>query len=182
MRRKFRWDKKYLYWGITAFCVIAAAILFYMLLAKLPAIGHAIRRLFSILSPFVWGLVISYLLAPMMHAMEKHWFAPLGARLFKRGKTHGRKFGRSMAVLFSILIFLAILTALVYLILPQLYRSIAMIVDNSQTYMANLTAWAERLLEKSPQIEAYVTDVMGSANQRILDWLQSKVLPSLAAS
>ena len=28
MRHKFRWDKKYLYWGITAFCVIAALILF----------------------------------------------------------------------------------------------------------------------------------------------------------
>ena len=28
MRRQFRWDKKYLYWGITAFLVIAGAILF----------------------------------------------------------------------------------------------------------------------------------------------------------
>ena len=181
MRRKFRWDKKYLYWGITAFCVIAAAILFYMLLSLLPAFGRAVRKLFSILSPFVWGLVITYLLAPVMRGLEKNLFAPLGARLFKRGKTHGKKFGRSMSVLVSILIFLAILTALVYLILPQLYRSLAMIVDNSQTYMTNLTAWAERLLEKSPQIESYVTDIMGSANQRVLDWLQSKVLPGLGS-
>ena len=36
MRRRFRWDKKYLYWGITAFLVIAAAVLFYMLLQHLP--------------------------------------------------------------------------------------------------------------------------------------------------
>ena len=28
MRRRFRWDKKYLYWGITAFLVIAAALVF----------------------------------------------------------------------------------------------------------------------------------------------------------
>ena len=38
MRRRFRWDKKYLYWGITAFLVIAAAVLFYMLLQHLPDI------------------------------------------------------------------------------------------------------------------------------------------------
>ena len=181
MRRRFHWDKKYLYWGITAFCVVAAAILFYMLLDKLPVFGKAIHRVLSILSPFIWGLVITYLLTPMMRTMEKAWFAPLGARLFRRNKKGGERFGRSMSVFMSILIFLAILTALVYLILPQLYRSIAMIVENSQTYMANLTAWAERLLEKTPEIEAYVTDVMGSANQRILDWLQSTVLPSLGS-
>ena len=181
MRRRFRWDKKYLYWGITAFCVIAAAILFYMLLDKLPSIRAWIAKLLGILSPFVWGLVISYLLAPMMRVMEKAWFIPLGARLFRRNKPGARRFGRALSVLVSILIFLAILTALVYLILPQLYRSLAMIVDNSQTYMANLTAWAERLLEKTPEIEAYVTDVMGSANQRVLDWLQSSVLPSLGS-
>ena len=181
MRRRFRWDKKYLYWGITAFCVIAAAILFYMVLDQLAGIGKWIAKLVGILSPFIWGLVITYLLAPMMLTMEKSWFSPLGARLFKRNKAGGSRFARSMSVFVSILIFLAILTALVYLILPQLYRSIAMIVDNSQTYMANLTAWAERLLENFPEVEAYVTDVIGNANQRILDWLQSSVLPSLGS-
>ena len=32
MRRRFQWDKKYLYWGLTAFCVVAASILFFLLL------------------------------------------------------------------------------------------------------------------------------------------------------
>ena len=26
---KFRWDKKYLYWGVTGFAVICASLLFY---------------------------------------------------------------------------------------------------------------------------------------------------------
>ena len=58
MRRTFRWDKKYLYWGITAFLVIAAAILFYLALNFLPTMGKALASLFGILSPFVWGLVL----------------------------------------------------------------------------------------------------------------------------
>lgn len=69
MKRGFRWDKKYLYWGITAFCVIACAIVFYMALNYLPAVGSAIGKLLSILSPFLWGLVISYLLLPAMRRM-----------------------------------------------------------------------------------------------------------------
>ena len=179
MRRRFHWDKKYLYWGITAFCVVAAAILFYMLLSALPALGKAIGRLMSILSPFVWGLVITYLLSPMMRTLERAWFTPLGAKLFKRGKGGGKRFARGISVFVSLLIFLAILTALVYLILPQLYRSIAMIVDNGQIYMANLSGWAAQLLEDFPEIEQYVTNMLGDANQHILNWLQSTVLPGL---
>ena len=72
MRRTFRWDKKYLYWGITAFLVIAAAILFYLALRFLPTLGKALVSLFGILSPFVWGLVLSYLLHPLMRSLEKH--------------------------------------------------------------------------------------------------------------
>ena len=30
MKRGFKWDKKYMYWGMTAFFVVVAAILFYM--------------------------------------------------------------------------------------------------------------------------------------------------------
>ena len=59
MRRFFRWDKKYLYWGITAFCVIACSILFFMALNYMDELRNGIARLLQILSPFIWGLVIA---------------------------------------------------------------------------------------------------------------------------
>ena len=71
MRKRFRWDKKYLYWGMTAFFVVAAAILFYMALNYISLLEGAIGSLVKILSPFIWGLVISYLLVPMMRSMER---------------------------------------------------------------------------------------------------------------
>ena len=77
MRRPFKWDKKYLYWGITAFCVIACAVLFYMALNYLPVLGRALAALVKILSPFIWGLVITYLLSPFMKLVERGVFKPL---------------------------------------------------------------------------------------------------------
>ena len=68
MNRHFKWDKKYLYWGITAFCVVACAILFYMALNYMPGVLSAIGSLFSILSPFIWGLAITYILLPACSA------------------------------------------------------------------------------------------------------------------
>ena len=179
MRRRFQWDKKYLYWGLTAFCVIAASILFYLLITRLPDISGALKKLSSILSPFIWGLVISYLLAPLMKRLEKHVFLPLGKKLFRKSKNGGARFARAMSVFVSILVFLLILAALVYMILPQLYGSIVTIVDNSPEYIAQLTEWLEDRLVDFPELETYVTDLLGNANKDIMNWLQTSVLPKL---
>ena len=53
MRRRFNWDKRYLYWGVTAFCVIAAALLFYFAVGNITVFGNAVSRLVSILAPFI---------------------------------------------------------------------------------------------------------------------------------
>ena len=182
MRRPFRWDKKYLYWGITAFCVVAAAILFYMALNYLPSLGKGIGKIVSILSPFIWGLVICYLLAPLMRILEKNLFLPLSKRIFKKSKKHsGKRLARGLSVFLSIVLFLAIIAALVYLILPQLYSSLDTIVKNSPTYIANLAAWAEKLLQDYPEIEEYALDAINNANTNIMAWLQDKVLPELGS-
>ena len=38
----FKWDKKYLYWGVTAFLVIAAAIVFFLGLSQIKEILNGI--------------------------------------------------------------------------------------------------------------------------------------------
>ena len=80
MRRIFRWDKKYLYWGITAFCVIACAILFFMALNYLDTLKQGIAALIRILGPFIWGLVIVYLLSPLVRFLQKKIFGPICSR------------------------------------------------------------------------------------------------------
>ena len=182
MRRPFKWDKQYLYWGITAFCVIAASIFFYMALRYLPDIGKWIGGVIGILSPFIWGLVISYLLMPVMRAMEKNIFLPLSQRIFKKSKKHtGKRLARGLSVFMAIIIFLAVIAALVYLILPQLYSSIDTIVKNSPTYLGNLAKWVEKLLADYPEIESYALDMINNANTNLMKWLQDTVLPELGS-
>jgi predicted PurR-regulated permease PerM len=182
MRRPFRWDKKYLYWGITAFLVIAAAILFYMALNYLPLLGSGLSALLHILSPFIWGMVICYLLSPFMRAVENRIFLPLSKKLYKNNKKNdGRSFARGMSVLVSIIFLLAILTALISLIIPQLYSSIQTLVVNSPSYITGFTNWVEKVLEDYPEIEQSVTQTFGDMNTSLMEWLQNKVLPGLGS-
>ena len=180
MRRHFRWDRKYLYWGITAFCVIAAAILFYMALRFLPDLRRALGKLLKILSPFIWGFVITYLIAPLMRLLERGVFGPLCRRLFaKNKKSDGSKLARGLAVLVSELTMVAVLTALVYLILPQLYSSIETIVKNGPDYLRDLSAWVTGLLDNHPEITKYVQEALNTLNTDIMSWVSNKLLPGV---
>ena len=182
MRRHFRWDKKYLYWGITAFCVIACAILFFMALNYIGLVGKAIKSLVRILSPFIWGLVITYLLNPLVRQLQLRAFGPLCRRLFAKSKrSDGQGLARGLSVFFSEVFMVAIVTALFYLIIPQLYSSIETIVVNSPVYFERLTEWATRLLTDYPEIEAYVEKTLGTVNNDIMGWLQNTVLPGLGS-
>lgn len=180
MRRGFRWDKKYLYWGITAFCVIACAIVFYMALNYISVLAGALKSLVNILSPFLWGLVITYLLLPCMRALEERVFAPACAHLYKNNaKKDGRGLARGLAVLVAEVVLLIILAALVWLIIPQLYQSLETIVKNSKLYINNAATWVERLLRDYPELEGYALATLGSVNESLTDWIQTTVLPEL---
>ena len=179
MNRHFKWDKKYLYWGITAFCVVACAILFYMALNYMPGVLSAIGSLFSILSPFIWGLAITYILLPLVKSLQRGVFGALGKAIHKKKPEKAQRFARAMSVLLSEIIFLAIIVAIVYLIIPQLVSSITTIVENSSTYIANTTTWIEQLLSDNPEIEKYVLDVFNNVSEDLKNWLTNTVLPGI---
>ena len=182
MRQRFNGERKYLYWGLTAFCVIAAAILFYYFLDLMPAIVNGLRKLIRILSPFIVGVVITYLLAPLMRTLEKKVFLPLAKKLYRGKKKHAQKrFARAISVVICIFVLLIVLAALVYLIIPQLISSIQMIVVNSNTYIDNLTKWAQGLLQNYPELSESLGTSIGSVGESIGTWLREKLLPRLGS-
>lgn len=87
----FKWDKKYLYWGVTAFLVIAAAIVFFLGLSQIKEILGGIFSFLSILTPVLYGFVIAYILCPIATFIEK----PCLRRLFILSRTES---ARSLSV------------------------------------------------------------------------------------
>ena len=174
MRRRFRWDKKYLYWGITAFLVIGAALVFNMLLSSLPDLSTGWNKIMAILAPFVWGLIITYLLIPLTRAFEKL----LSSKKMKHALIKG-KFARITAIILSEIVLLIVITAVVLLILPQLYSSIETIVVNSPDYYAKVLEWLERRLQDHPELEEYAAQVLSTTSGQLMDLVRDKVLPSM---
>ena len=181
MKKFIKWDKKYLYWGITAFCVIAAAIIFYMALNYITILGQWLTTVFKILSPFVWGLIITYLLCPLMKRMEKHMFLPITQKIAKKSKNGGRKLARGLSVFLSEIVLLVVIAALFYLIMPQLYDSIEKIVKNSDSYYVAISRWVEATLTDYPEIESYAISTLSELSGNLMEWLRSTLLPELGS-
>ena len=180
MRRHFKWDRKYVNWGMTAFCVLAASLLFYFAIRNISVFGQAVNKLVAILAPFIWGLVICYLLSPLMRVMEERVFLPLGKRLYRKNKKGGAaRFARVLSILFCEIVLLLVLAAVVYLIIPQVLSSVQMLIKNSGTYADNVSAWLNGLLKNYPELDSYAGEFLGNFNTNVGSWLQNKVLPQL---
>ncbi len=178
--KRFRWDKKYLYWGVTAFLVVVACILFYMMLSNITVIRSALDTLIGILSPFVWGLVIAYLICPLMNIMQLNIFEPIAAVLFKNASEKKiRKFARTVSVFLSVILLVMAVAALILLIAPNLILSLQDIVNNSKDFINTAYVWLENVLADYPQIEAIITDSFGDLSNGFFSIISSVLLPEI---
>lgn len=181
MKDKFSKIRPYFGWGLTAFIVIACGIMFYFGIDYLPKIFRAIGGLFRILSPFVWGLVIAYLLIPVMRFFENRWFKPLANKLYARNpdKQHSGKLPHVLALIMSEIFMLLVIAALFYMIVPQLYESIETIFVNSPDYIKAAYERLDNTLQNHPTLEAYATNAFGTVSDTLTKWVENRVLPSM---
>lgn len=121
MNEKHIWSKRpesMLDW----FCVVGACIAFYLLLNNLGYFLGRIGIFINILSPFAGGIVIAYILDPMV----KFFYT----RLFKE-----KKGTRGFAILLAYAVAILLLVLLGWLVVPQIVNSIGMLFTNFPSYI-----------------------------------------------
>ena len=180
LNKKHKYSQ-YIGWGITAFLVIAASILFYFGIDYMGDLVSVLGSLMGILSPFIWGLVISYLLVPSMMMYENKLFKPLVANIKKKQPKFkaGKKLPRVLALILAEIVLLLIIAALIYLIVPQVYDSISAIITNSPTYFDTASSAIDNLLKNYPEIEDYATRIFGNLTDALTQWATNTLLPSM---
>lgn len=154
---KYRWDKKYLYWGITAFLTICASILFYYFLFHGTNIKTAFSGLVNVLMPFLDGLILAYLLTPVMNTFEKKLFYPIYSRFEIPIGAKEKKRIRTFSIILTMLLFICALYGFFSMVIPQIIKSIQSIVLQFPVYINNLELWIEQILANNTKVETFVT-------------------------
>ena len=75
--------EKYWYAGLTGFCVIVAAVIIYVIINNLSGLGSAIAALNAALLPVYIGIVVAYLLSPLVDKADQFLFIPMCRKIFK---------------------------------------------------------------------------------------------------
>lgn len=159
--------KHYIYWGITAFCVIAASIVFGYLLVRMNEIKAFGVAIVTILMPVIYGAVLAYLLAPVYNWWVRKtdlWLKP-----WISSQNQRRGIGRLMGILASLVLLVVVVAGLSSILVPELIRSIQSVVDALPGNINNFILWVQKVLEDNPDdAETFIYYM-----NQILDWVKS---------
>ena len=184
-KMRYKWDKKYLYWGITAFCVIAAATIFNLAVSNYQVFIDVISKIVGALMPVFYGFVIAYLLCPIANFFEKKLFMRIVARkshgdiISDNGTIKKKKVCRAVSVLIAMLIFFLAIAGIIIIVLPQLIDTVTKIVNNMQGYIDTTTNWANSAFAQWPEVQDAVTDVITNFSKYVMDFLKDWALPQM---
>ena len=153
---KLPWDKKYIVKGIIAFIVIAASITFFMMMNKWTTFSGFLSLLNKSVRPITYGLILAYLLNPLVHIIEKDLVLPIMKKVFRKNQKRAEVTARGISITASWIIVFIMFFALVDLVVPQLFSSIESLTASLPSYVNKAFIWISELLEKNPEVVSYL--------------------------
>ncbi len=156
-----------------------SGILFYYILFHGADLSAAFDTFVTISMPIIDGLVLAYLMTPVLNAVEGRLVKPVYIKLNLSDTKKNRKRMRMISVILTVMVILWIAYEFFALIIPELIRSIQSIIFQFPTYISNLSDWAASLLENNPDLESVATQIFEKYSTRVLDFLNTSILPRI---
>ena len=162
--------------GINGLLTVCGGILFYYILFHYDRLSALISTFFSILTPLISGLIIAYILNPVMRFLETKVFSPLWNKLKpKKGHTYAKEFIviRVLCAFLTLILFIMVIYLLVISVVPQLITNLQSILGRVPVYLLNLDEYYSSVLTKYPNLESLLTQYSIDMSQ----WFYNKILP-----
>lgn len=169
---------KYFYIGLTAFLVVAACVVFFFLLFRLPGILSFAGKLLGVIQPVIIGFIIAYLVNPIANSINGGLIR-LSKRFIKYKMELSRKVAKAISVFGALAVFILILILIFYMIVPEFIESITSL---AKVLPGQLDVFIERIYEEFNKNKDLQNIIM-SVYEYEKEWLQTdftKYVNSLA--
>lgn len=143
--------------------LIAFAALCLAVSQRFEVFGSAFRFVIGMLSPFLSGAAIAFILNVPMRSVEE--------RLFSSQKVKRRisaPLRRGISLLLTFLLVALVIALLVLVIVPQLATTIAGLGVTIQDFVTRTIAWAQTTFANEPELLQWVNSL--SIDWRVIDW------------
>lgn len=178
MKRSEKEYEKYWYAGLTGFCVIVAAVIVYVIFNNLSGLGGVISTINSALFPVYIGVIVAYLLSPLVDKADQFLFIPLWERLLKGKRNKAKHIARGCSVFLVLVLALFVFFGILMLVIPEIINSVTSLIRSLPGYYDNVVDWGKRVFKSNPEFADYYTKFSSNLFNKLLDWLQNGLLPN----
>ena len=124
--------------------LLVLALLFWWLISNAASVLGFFSAVVKILSPFIIGLCIAFIVNIVLNMLERLWDKPA----FKGKKADfWRKLKRPVCIVLSFIIVLGLISAVFFIVVPEFTRTIMGFVDKIPQYSKKIEVWWAQLME-----------------------------------
>ncbi len=174
-----RWNKGYFKLGLVITISLCVCTIFGEFIDNWRGISEAIGTFFSALSPFIIGLVLAFLLNPIMVYLRRGFAYLFGKKLKKMDYDKAFRVSKTPCLIATVLILLLVIAGIIRLIIPNLVISLQDLYDNMPTYLDNAQAWVEKMFAKNDKLEGQLSNIIQFASEHASTFLADKILPNM---
>ena len=162
--------------GATYIIVIVACLICYFMLLRLDVLLLAATKVISTIKPVIYGLVIAYVLNPVVKWMDSLIVPFLADRMDRR---KALKISRGLSVAGALVLLILIVVALVNMMLPELYKSIRMLIITLPRQMNESVEQISAYIAADPTLSSIFSGIFNTATESIQSFLRGDLLPKM---
>ena len=167
--------KRYIYLMLAGFGAISLSIILFFALYRLQGIGKFLESVTQILTPFIYGGVVAYLLRPVCNTYESFLDRHLPGRL--------KKLAPVVAIVGSLITMLVIIYALCAMIIPKVYESLVALGKTIPSRFESFIAWAESTFGESDYIDTlfnFFNTSYDKLYKELNAWIRDTLMPQIS--
>ncbi len=175
------WDlKKYIVIATVTFITFCCCILFFFFIYRYHGFTAYWQKIMGILQPIIMGFIVAYLLNPVMAFLEGYLLRYLKPRV--KDERKAKKMSRSLGTLGAIAFFLLIIFLLLYMMIPELIKSIQNMMVNLPAELGEFDDWVSKVMAEDSQMREWL-EILGidisSAGGYVEKLFQTQILPQI---
>lgn len=167
-------QSRYFKLAATLFLTGTALIVFYRIATDFTGFRDILYTIESIISPFIYGFVMAYLLCPVYNLTVRKTYRHIHLKNRKRAFS----ISKLIATIVSLLVLFGVVGGLIALLIPELISSITGIIQTLPDRFDALTAWAEEVASgfNSPAAADALDSIVRNIEDGVLNWVQSDLM------
>ncbi len=163
--------KKIFFQSLTGFLSLALAILLFFCIHRMDELRESFRWLMGVLTPFIYGGTMAYLLKTPCAFLEEKIEAALPERHKKRANV--------LAVVAVLLLSVLVIYLLLNMVLPEMWESIVALAVAVPPKVDEFVQWVLKHLEGNEMLQNYVNNAFISVENWLRNWATTDLLPTM---